>query len=138
MVAQSTLPIMPAAQDKDKAMVRKYWNWESGCPCRSECSKAAWQKAKKWSLVSKDHCAQNITDHLKQSGCHDLSQAQAEALVNNYRHEITEHLETYEDREKAREEERQTQTKKKAEKEAALLAAKAAKKEEARSSASKE
>ncbi len=140
MVAQSTLPILPAAQDKDKAMVRKYWYWESGCPQKPDCSASAWQKAKKWSLASADHCAQNLIDHLKTSGCHYLSDARAREEVDKHRHKITQHMETWEEREQAREYERQKQTEKKAEKEkehAAKAKAKAAK-EEARSSASKE
>ena len=128
-------------------MVRKYWYWESGCPQKPDCSASAWQKAKKWSLASADHCAQNLIDHLKTSGCHYLSDARAREEVDKHRHKITQHTETWEEREQAREYERQKQAEAKAkdqtrkaekEKEHAAKAKAKAAKEEARSSASKE
>ena len=109
------LQVMLADQDKDKNMVRQYWYWNSGCPMgKANCSDKSWQKAKKWSLASREQCAKNMVDHLMIAGVHHMSKATAEEKVAEFEHEITQHDETWQEREDAREYERKEMMRKKA------------------------
>ena len=100
-----TLPVVPRSKDKPDWR-RKYYYWGICRPDNdNKCSKAAWGKAQKWSLVSAADCQQCMINHLMQSGCHELSEKDAKKMVMKHGNAaIKQYEETYAEREQARKE----------------------------------
>jgi len=79
----------------DDSTDRVYFKCEA-CPLHDNCSRASWAKVNKCSFWGEHVVRQSVSEHLQHSSLHYLSTSEVADLVQNF--DITEHTETFEER----------------------------------------